>query len=89
MTFKERKELEKETVRLSDETYELLENENEIAKDLWDLCLSSDNWLSAGNKLEDYQDKEYELAIQYEEENLKAKKEFFELFINCVKKYNK
>lgn len=74
MNFTEKKRIKKEIEEYTNETFELIEN-NELAKELWKLCNISDNLALTGE--------------EFEEEYLNYRKEFYETFINFVKKYEK
>ncbi len=89
MTFKEKKEIKNEIGKLINESLELIEK-NKLAKDLWELCNSSDNLTIASENYENYYiTKEGIKREELVDELLKEKKEFYELFINFVNKYEK
>lgn len=89
MTFKEKKEIKNKTEKLSNEVFELIEK-NKLAEDLWTLCNCSDNLTIVSENYENYYKAEKGFKKEeYEEELLDIRMEFYELFLNTVKKYNK
>lgn len=88
MTLKEKLEIAKKADDLSDKAFELMEK-NELAKELWKLCLISDKWTLESEELENCKSAEIKRREELKQEYVINKKNFYELFISIVKNYGK
>ena len=87
INWKEKQTLEEKKEKLLSEAFELTEKLN-FAKELENLCRTSDAFTSASNRLEYAETENAQTLKEFEENELIEEVNFYFTFVEFIKKYN-